>query len=369
MKTQIKFISIILIVTIGLSIIPQKTFARKAVSYQVFYDELSPYGTWVYTPYGYVWSPAVEPGFAPYATNGYWAFTDEGWTWVSNYPWGWAPFHYGRWYTDDTYGSIWIPGNVWGPGWVDWQYSGNYYGWAPLGPGMGCGSPNGYFYGPRTRWTYANGHHFGNHHNKDYHYYNPSHNYAGNYKGKGIDNFKLDKNGKIKYNAGPKKNEIEKFQGKKITPYTIKESDKPGQKLSNNQFETYKPQIQKNNTKYKKISPAKVGSIKSLKPSIQKNNFGSATQKNQDVKQKSSSTQKGQPVKQKTVQPKQTVQPTKQKTVQPKQTIQPSKQKTVQPKQNIQPNKQKQVQPRQTVQPAKQKQTQTKQNSPVKKGK
>jgi hypothetical protein len=40
------------------------------VSYQSFYDQLSPYGNWVnYPGYGYVWSPNAGPDFQPYATN------------------------------------------------------------------------------------------------------------------------------------------------------------------------------------------------------------------------------------------------------------------------------------------------------------
>lgn len=64
------------------------------VSFQVFYDALSPYGQWVdYQNYGYVWIPDVSPEFAPYSSDGYWILTDYGWTWVSDYEWGWAPFH------------------------------------------------------------------------------------------------------------------------------------------------------------------------------------------------------------------------------------------------------------------------------------
>ena len=122
---------------------------------QVFYDDLSPYGTWVDNPnYGYVWLPDVDAGFTPYATNGYWVFTDEGWTWVSNYPWGWAPFHYGRWYTDAIYGPIWIPDNEWGPGWVSWRRSEDYYGWAPMGPGVSISMAYGNGYNPpHNQWT------------------------------------------------------------------------------------------------------------------------------------------------------------------------------------------------------------------------
>ena len=69
------------------------------ISIQTFYDELLPYGEWIYTSeYGYVWRPYVDnqEGFRPYSSKGNWVYTDLGWTWVSDYRWGWATFHYGR---------------------------------------------------------------------------------------------------------------------------------------------------------------------------------------------------------------------------------------------------------------------------------
>jgi len=104
-------------------------------NYQVFYDQLGPYGNWVDSPdYGYVWHPNVDADFRPYATNGHWLYSDQGWTWVSNYNWGWAPFHYGTWFFDDNYGWLWVPGHDWAPAWVTWGRSGDYYCWAPLAP-------------------------------------------------------------------------------------------------------------------------------------------------------------------------------------------------------------------------------------------
>src|ERR1700682_2804413 len=53
------------------------------VTYQSFYDQLSPYGNWInYPGYGYVWMPNAGPDFRPYATNGNWIYTDAGWTWA-----------------------------------------------------------------------------------------------------------------------------------------------------------------------------------------------------------------------------------------------------------------------------------------------
>jgi hypothetical protein len=66
------------------------------VTYQSFYDDLSPYGTWIdYPNYGHVWNPRINGDFRPYATNGHWASSDAGWAWASDYSWGWAAFHYG----------------------------------------------------------------------------------------------------------------------------------------------------------------------------------------------------------------------------------------------------------------------------------
>ena len=110
------------------------------VTYQSFYDNLSPYGNWIsYPGYGHVWAPNAEAGFRPYATNGQWRYSNEGWAWQSNYTWGWAPFHYGRWLYDDNYGWLWVPGYDWSPAWVTWGSVDNYYAWAPLMPEVNVG--------------------------------------------------------------------------------------------------------------------------------------------------------------------------------------------------------------------------------------
>jgi len=112
-----------------------QTKASASITYQSFYDNLSPYGTWIdYPGYGHVWNPRIEGEFRPYVTNGNWIYSTEGWAWTSNYPWGWAPFHYGRWLYDDMYGWLWVPGYEWAPAWVTWGFVDDYYCWAPLMP-------------------------------------------------------------------------------------------------------------------------------------------------------------------------------------------------------------------------------------------
>jgi hypothetical protein len=259
MKTKIKIISLFIMLSIGAYISPQKASAQGGyVSYQVFYDDLSPYGTWVnMNDYGYVWVPDATPGFTPYSTNGYWVYTDMGWTWVSNYPWGWAPFHYGRWLYNPTYGQVWIPGYEWGPGWVTWRSSDNYYGWAPMGP-------SGYYNVPYNQWTFVNSGYLGRQDINNY-YVNNSNNVTIINNTTVINNYRKDQTRNTTYNAGPNITDVERHAGKKITPLIIKESSKPGQSLSNNQLQIYRPQVKKNAANGQKPTPSKVAGIKDVK--------------------------------------------------------------------------------------------------------
>ncbi|MFD0765799.1 DUF6600 domain-containing protein [Mucilaginibacter lutimaris] len=140
MKILNKILSIALLAFLFTSCAESRIMAQQEgeyISEQEFYDELQPYGTWIYDQqYGNVWIPDVEEDFKPYATRGYWAMTDAGNTWVSDYPWGWAAFHYGRWHYDNYYGWEWSPGSEWAPAWVTWRDGGGYYGWAPMEPNI-----------------------------------------------------------------------------------------------------------------------------------------------------------------------------------------------------------------------------------------
>ena len=111
--------------------------ADTEVSLNFFYDNLSPYGSWIdVIGYGYCFQPSVavdNADWRPYA-DGYWAYTDVGWTWVSYEDFGWATYHYGRWTDLAEFGWVWVPGYEWGPAWVSWRTGGDYVGWAPLPP-------------------------------------------------------------------------------------------------------------------------------------------------------------------------------------------------------------------------------------------
>ncbi|MBT8379078.1 MAG: hypothetical protein KJN64_07600 [Ignavibacteria bacterium] len=100
-----------------------------------FYTELAPYGRWIEIDYGVVvWKPTVmQVSWLPYRM-GRWIWTYDGWYWDSYEPFGYITYHYGRWFYDDYYGWLWYPDYEWAPAWVEWRYSNNHIGWAPLHP-------------------------------------------------------------------------------------------------------------------------------------------------------------------------------------------------------------------------------------------
>lgn len=114
---------------------PRAARADEEVSFQFFYDTLSPLGEWVQVgDYGDCWRPNdVDEDWAPY-TDGYWSYTDAGWTWVSYEDWGGITYHYGRWVRTDEVGWCWVPDYEWGPAWVSWRNNEEAIGWAPLPP-------------------------------------------------------------------------------------------------------------------------------------------------------------------------------------------------------------------------------------------
>lgn len=254
-----------------------------SVSFQLFYDELSPYGMWVNNPdYGYVWVPDVGRSFQPYSSDGYWAYTDAGWTWVSNYPWGWAPFHYGRWYYDNFYGYVWIPGNQWGPAWVNWRHCNGYYGWTPLGPGYGYGYATSYtaYTAPAERWIFVRERDFGRTNINNY-YVDRSHNTTIINKSTVINNSIVNQTRNENYIAGPSREQVQKVTGKNINALKISDNAKPGMRIESNAVSTYRPKIETGSKE--KAMPARVTSQDDARKVIEKNGTPSFTDKNKTV--------------------------------------------------------------------------------------
>jgi hypothetical protein len=214
---------------------------HSGISFQVFYDELTPYGDWISHPvHGYVWVPYAEPGFQPYATNGYWVMSNYGNTWVSNYDWGWAPFHYGRWYFDDYVGWAWVPGYEWGPAWVNWRTGGNYYGWAPLMPGVNIhvsvNIPTNYWvFVPKKRLISRN----------IYNYYVPRRNVVNIYNQTTVINNTYVYNNQT-YVSGPARRDVERVTRRSVPVYQVNNSDRPGRtSMSRNNLKVYQPAVRR----------------------------------------------------------------------------------------------------------------------------
>ena len=359
MKTVIKTFMLLFAINLMVCIVPQKAAAQVSVSFQVFYDDLSPYGNWIdNADYGYVWVPNVSSGFTPYATNGYWVFTDEGWTWVSNYSWGWAPFHYGRWFYEPYYGWLWVPDNEWGPGWVTWRRSESYYGWAPIGPGISIDFAYGSGYNvPYNQWTFVRDRDFGRTNINNY-YINHSRNVTIINNTTVINNIRTDRPRNVRYNAGPERSEVEKRAGKKFTPVTVRESNNPGQRLNKTELQIYRPRVERNNADGRRPAPSKVSTIKDVKPITNRNGGNQSQKNNQPTRQETQQQPNKQPERQQPQQqqPQQQQQPKRQEQ-------QPNKQPERQQPQQQQPRQQPQQQQqpkRQEQQPNKQQQQQPK---------
>ncbi|WP_160711404.1 DUF6600 domain-containing protein [Chitinophaga solisilvae] len=198
-----------------------------------FYDELSPYGRWTnYGSYGNVWIPNVGRDFRPYYSGGHWMYTDYGWTWMSDYSWGWAPFHYGRWIFDNFSGWMWIPGNQWGPGWVDWRSGGDYYGWAPMGPG-------GYAV-PVNSWAFIPRQYIGNRYINNYYINNSRNTYI--YNNTTVLNRTVRGGSSDRVMSGPTAREVERYTGSAVRPVRVTNLDRPGTgRVESNQVRMYRP--------------------------------------------------------------------------------------------------------------------------------
>ena len=273
MKTLVRISVLFLIINIGLWMSPDKASAMHSnYSFQLFYDQLSPYGTWVNNPdYGYVWLPDVDAGFSPYATNGHWEYTDYGWTWVSDYVWGWAPFHYGRWYNDPYYGPMWVPDAEWGPAWVTWRRADGYFGWTPMAPGININISFGHdYYVPSERWIFVRDRDFCRHDINRY-YMNQANNYTIINNSTIINNTYMDNSRHVKYVTGPERNDVQRRTNSVIRPLAVRENDRPGQSIKDGQLRIYRPIVTNDRNNSNRISPANVARLQEVKPISEKN--------------------------------------------------------------------------------------------------
>lgn len=246
MKSTTPFLAFLLLILSFTFFTPTTTKAQQGytISYQTFYDELDPYGTWLEDPYyGYVWSPNVGRNFRPYFTAGRWVMTEYGNTWVSDYEWGWATFHYGRWTYDNYYGWLWTPGTEWAPAWVSWRSGNGYFGWAPLGPQIDYGMVyNNNYYVPDYWWVFIPRNCFFRP-NFQVYWRGPRYNSRIIYNTNWMYN-----NYNNQYFCGPGHRELERYTGQRVTVYNIRNERYGPRKFRTNQNEVnlYRPSVQAN---------------------------------------------------------------------------------------------------------------------------
>ena len=259
MKNMIKLPAMLLGLMLLFAGTTQKAMAQgEDVSLQSFYDELSPYGTWIQDPqYGYVWRPDVDQEeFRPYYSNGRWAMTEYGNTWVSNYDWGWAPFHYGRWIYNRYNQWVWLPDTVWGPAWVSWRSGGGYYGWAPLGPSISIGINigRGGYRVPDMCWNFIPYNNI---------YYNSYPRYYGGRNRVYIQNTVIINNTYVRnnrtYYTGPRVDDIRRHTNQNVTVYNVNRSNRPGaSRIDNNNINIYNPRPSRGNANNGNAAPRNV---------------------------------------------------------------------------------------------------------------
>jgi hypothetical protein len=267
------FRSILLIVSLTTAMCiteSKQANAQVSVSFQVFYDQLSPYGSWVsYPEYGYVWVPRGHHHFQPYFSGGHWVFTDGGWFWMSDYEWGWAPFHYGSWVYDSYYGWAWVPGYNWAPAWVTWGSYNDYYGWAPMGPSWTVS-----YRPPINEWYFVHPQYLASPdwHN---HYYGPRANrisLGGNVAivdAQKINIVRGDNGPGGTTFYGPRKADVERIGKTQLRPVAIKNTDKPGREsIRDNSIQIYRPQVSKENHSAK---PSRIATREEVKKDQERN--------------------------------------------------------------------------------------------------
>lgn len=240
MKSKIKITGILLVLILFPVIFPKQASAQEPyISYQVFYDQLSPYGQWVDFPsYGYVWLPDAGSDFFPYSSRGYWIMTEYCWTWLSDYNWGWAP---------------------------------GYYGWAPMGPGISIGMSFGSNYNNYSNhWILVNERYFGR--KNINRYYASQNDYDMLFSNSTvINNTYVDNTRLTMYVSGPTRSDVRGVTGRRVSSYTIRENNVPGQSLSNGQFSIYRPQLTKNNDNEQRSAPSMITNLQDVRRPSERN--------------------------------------------------------------------------------------------------
>src|SRR3546814_2990394 len=117
---------------------------------------------------------------------------------------------------------MWVPGYEWGPAWVSWSSGGDYYGWAPLQPGISIGISVNL---PLFQWIFVPRRYITSY--RLYDYYVPRARVVNVYHHTTVINNIYVRNNR-RYVSGPRYRETERYTGKRAHVYNVSHSSRSG---------------------------------------------------------------------------------------------------------------------------------------------
>ena len=163
-----------------------------------------------------------------------------------------------------------MPDTQWGPAWVTWRSGGNYYGWAPMEPGISISVAfGGTYQAPVTRWVFVK--------NRDLDRPNV-HNYSVNQTNNVtiINNTRVIQNTRqggqrnVTYVTGPDRDEVQKIKGRPINQVIVQDYDRPGQDMNPREMRIYKPNVKQDQGEHKRSAPVKVEELNNVRPATER---------------------------------------------------------------------------------------------------
>ena len=182
---------------------------------------------------------------------------------------------------------MWIPGNEWAPAWVSWRGSGEYYGWAPLGPQVSVNVALSSYNPPPNYWNFVPRQYIGNPGWHNY-YVNENRNVTIISNTTIINNYSGTDRNRYAYAPGPDPNEVRRVSGNNFSTVQLREANTPGERISGSQYVIYHPRVSSTAPASRgdavgrpaAPAPARYESFNNVRPTVQQpsNNPRAATQ-------------------------------------------------------------------------------------------
>jgi hypothetical protein len=141
---------------------------------------------------------------------------------------------------------------------VSWRRSPGYYGWAPLRPGISISISFGSdYYEQNDRWIFVRERDIVRR-DVSLHFVSRTRNRAIISTSSVISNSRNDGIRNAVYIAGPDRDEVQRTTRTRVNPVTVREHDRPGQRLEKNEIQLYRPQMERRTDAGQHPAPATV---------------------------------------------------------------------------------------------------------------